>query len=47
MVAKKKAPKKMHKMPNGKMMEGAKHEKTESKKERMMEYGKKGVRRGK
>ena len=31
--------KKMHKMPNGKMMEGARHEKTEGKKERAMEYG--------
>ncbi len=31
------AKKKMHKMPGGKMMSGAKHEKTESKKERMME----------
>lgn len=29
----------MHRMPNGKMMEGARHEKTESKKERAMEYG--------
>jgi hypothetical protein len=35
------AKKRMHKMPNGKMMAGAKHEKTEGKKERMMEYGKK------
>lgn len=34
--------KKMHKMPNGKMMKGAKHEKSEGKKERMKEYGKKG-----
>lgn len=33
--------KKMHKMPNGKMMEGAKHEKTEGAKERMKEYGSK------
>lgn len=32
--------KKMHKMPNGKMMSGAKHEKTESAKEREKEYGK-------
>ena len=31
--------KKMHRMPNGKMMEGARHEKTEGKKERAMEYG--------
>ncbi len=29
------AKKKMHKMPGGKMMSGAKHEKTEGKKERM------------
>jgi|NOAtaT_7_FD_contig_41_2100437_length_355_multi_2_in_0_out_0_2 hypothetical protein len=35
------AKKKMHKMPGGKMMSGAKHEKTEGKKERMMEYGSK------
>lgn len=32
--------KKMHRMPNGKMMEGAKHERTESKSERRREYGK-------
>lgn len=31
--------KKMHRMPNGKMMEGAKHEKMESAKERRKEYG--------
>ena len=31
--------KKMHRMPNGKMMEGARNEKTEGKKERAMEYG--------
>jgi len=37
--------KKMHKMPNGKMMAGAKHEKSESKKERAMEYGKKKRKR--
>lgn len=35
------AKKKMHKMPGGKMMAGAKHEGSEGKKERMMEYGKK------
>lgn len=29
----------MHRMPNGKMMEGARHEKTESKRERLAEYG--------
>jgi hypothetical protein len=39
------AKKRMHKMPNGKMMAGAKHEKSESKKEQMMEYGK--MKRGK
>ena len=33
--------KKMHKMPGGKMMEGAKHEKSEGPKERMKEYGSK------
>jgi hypothetical protein len=38
--AKPKAKKKMHRMPNGKMMEGAKHESTESKRERRKEYGK-------
>ena len=32
---------KMHKMPNGKMMEGAKHEKTEGPKSRLKEYGSK------
>jgi len=37
--------KRMHKMPNGKMMAGAKHEKTEGKKERAMEYGKKGKKK--
>lgn len=38
--------KKMHRMPNGKMMAGAKHEKTEGKAERMMEYGpKKSVKK--
>ncbi len=37
--------KKTHKMPGGKMMAGAKHEKTEGKKERMREYGKKGKRK--
>lgn len=41
MATKKKPVKKVHRMPNGKMMEGAKHEKTEGKKERMKEYGKK------
>lgn len=34
---------KMHKMPNGKMMEGAKHEKSEGAKERKAEYGSKKV----
>jgi hypothetical protein len=44
----KKKPAKMHRMPDGTMMKGAKHssgakhEKTESKKERMKEYGRKG-----
>ena len=33
--------KSMHKMPGGKMMEGAKHEKSEGPKERMKEYGSK------
>lgn len=28
-----------HRMPNGKLMKGAKHEKTESKAERLAEYG--------
>lgn len=37
--------KKMHRMPNGKMMEGARHEKREGKKEQMMEYGKKGKKK--
>jgi hypothetical protein len=36
-------PMKMHKMPNGKMMEGAKHEKSEGAKERKAEYGSKKV----
>lgn len=36
----KKAKKKMHRMPNGEMMEGATHERTESKRERRKEYGK-------
>lgn len=39
-AAKKAAKKPMHRMPNGKMMEGAKHERTESKRERRREYGK-------
>jgi len=34
-----------HRMPNGKMMKGAKHERSESKKERAMEYGKKGKKK--
>jgi hypothetical protein len=48
MAAKKKTVKKMHRMPDGTMMKGAKHssgakhEKTESKTERMKEYGKRG-----
>lgn len=36
----KKAPKGYHRMPNGKLMEGPKHEKRESKAEQMREYGK-------
>lgn len=40
MAAKKKAvPKGYHRMPNGKLMEGARHERTESKAEKMAEYG--------
>jgi hypothetical protein len=35
----KKAPKGYHRMPNGKLMEGEKHEKRESKAEQMREYG--------
>lgn len=37
----------MHRMPNGKMMEGARHEKTEGKRERLAEYGKKGKKKKK
>lgn len=36
---KKKPAKKMHRMPDGTMMEGARHEKTESAAERRREYG--------
>ena len=36
----KKAPKGYHRMPNGKLMEGPRHERTESKREQMREYGK-------
>lgn len=40
MAAKKKAvPKGYHRMPGGKLMEGARHERTESKAEKKMEYG--------
>jgi hypothetical protein len=35
----KKAPKGYHRMPNGKLMEGARHEQRESKREQMREYG--------
>lgn len=35
----KKAPAGYHRMPNGKLMEGPKHERTESKAERRKEYG--------
>lgn len=34
-----KVPKGYHRMPNGKLMEGAKHEARESKAEKRMEYG--------
>jgi len=40
MPAKKKTPKGYHRMPNGKLMKGAKHETRESKAEQMREYGK-------
>ena len=36
-----------HRMPNGKMMKGAKHEATEGKKERMAEYGSKKPKKAK
>ena len=36
----KRVPKGYHRMPNGKLMEGPKHEKRESKAERRREYGK-------
>ena len=36
----KKTPKGYHRMPNGKLMEGPRHERTESKREQMREYGK-------
>ena len=36
-----------HRMPNGKMMKGSKHEATEGKKERMMEYGPKKAKKAK
>jgi hypothetical protein len=40
MAAKKKAtPKGYHRMPNGKLMEGARHERTESRAEKRAEYG--------
>jgi hypothetical protein len=40
MAAKKKSvPKGYHRMPNGKLMEGARHERTESKAEKRAEYG--------
>lgn len=35
----KRVPKGYHRMPNGKLMEGARHEKTESKREQKKEYG--------
>lgn len=40
-AAKKSVPKGYHRMPNGKLMEGAKHEGRESKAERRREYGSK------
>jgi hypothetical protein len=40
MAAKKKATsKKYHRMPNGELMEGARHERTESRAEKRAEYG--------
>jgi len=36
---KKSVPKGYHRMPDGRLMEGAKHERTESKAEKRMEYG--------
>jgi len=38
--AAKKVPKGYHRMPNGKLMEGPRHERGESKREQMREYGK-------
>lgn len=40
-ASKKPAPKGYHRMPNGKLMEGTKHEKREPKAERRKEYGRK------
>jgi len=40
-AAKKSVPKGYHRMPNGELMEGAKHEARESKAERRREYGSK------
>lgn len=37
---KKKVPKGYHRMPNGKLMEGPRHENSESKREQIREYGK-------
>jgi hypothetical protein len=39
MSRKKKVPKGYHRMPNGKLMEGPRHEKRESKREQIREYG--------
>lgn len=36
---KKSVPKGYHRMPDGSLMKGAKHERTESKAEKRMEYG--------
>lgn len=38
-MKKKSVPKGYHRMPDGRLMEGAKHERTESKAEKRMEYG--------
>lgn len=45
MAAKKSKSGKTHRMPDGRVMKGAKHERTESKSERMKEYGKGGKKK--
>ena len=40
MARSKKVPKGYHRMPNGKLMKGARHERSESKAEQRREYGK-------